>query len=602
MNHVAMNCVQCRMNGLIRVRNYENERRDSNAGLEISKYGIMNCRRNSYADHLATSPSLSYNINQSSPLFSSRATSVCSSSLETANESYLNNWILKSELLEKNKCEEFQEIFDLRRQLPVIQNCRGILNAIRCHQVVLLVGTQLCGKTTQIPQLVLDDCIFNNCGTECRIACVQPKKPNAVRAAEHVAYERLESLGNSIGLQVAGEINMPRETGYILYCTAQILIGRFKNDPLLKNFSCVILDDIQDQCPEYNQLMDNLRVILPYRKDLKIILMSNTASEDTFCDYFKEYHAFFIHPTARSTMSEASSMSTLYDVIQTDDVDDDAITISDSASSIIPNVVRVQKDNYKKSIAILSKYDGKDISQLSKAEKRLINKHRKRVELFEKMHPNAREDILSDYGNGNSSTSTKYPAATIKHRRLSSICSSSELQVAIIDKSNPHGKISNDKWFNLEEMLIREMISNKWSEKGISFEGANWSRGIKIIKCGNNQSLEFLKANIANVCREWPYNQLEVIPYSTLPPRIFARMWIPPPVPPTKAILTLIEKQNKGIDTTNWKILSCRPSKKKIGTDYRMFIDANSSKVLQECQGRIKYGLNFIRIIVANKL
>ncbi|XP_061386131.1 uncharacterized protein LOC133321045 [Musca vetustissima] len=249
-------------------------------------------------------------------------------------------------------------------------------------------------------------------------------------------------------------------------------------------------------------------------------------------------------------------------------------------------------------MAILSKYDGMDISQLSKREQRLINKHRKRVKLFEKMHPNARDELMSDNGHG----SNIKCAATIKQRRLSSICNNSELQVAIIDKSNPHGRISNEKWFNLEEMLIKEMISNKWSEKGISFEGANWSRGIKIIKCGNSQSLEFLKANISKVCQFGQYNQIEIIPYSNLPPRIFAKMWIPPPVPPTDAILTLIEKQNQGIDTTNWKILSCKPSKKSFGTDYRMFIDVNSSKVLQECQGRIKYGLNFIRIIVANKL
>lgn len=247
----------------------------------------------------------------------------------------------------------------------------------------------------------------------------------------------------------------------------------------------------------------------------------------------------------QSSMSKASSLSTIYDdAIQQNINNDDAITISDSASSVVTNVVRVQQDNYRKSIAILSKYDGKDISQLSKREKKLINKHRKRVELFEKVHPSARAEIITDYGSPTTSASF---AAKIKHRRLSSICPSSELQVAIVDRSNPQGRISDEKWYNLEEMLIREMTSNKWTERGISFEGANWSRGIKIIKCGNSQSLEFLKTNIANVCQNWPYNHLEIIPYSNLPPRIFARMWIPPPVPPTSAILTLIEKQNKGI-------------------------------------------------------
>lgn len=137
----------------------------------------------------------------------SRPISICT--MSSSNDEFpeeLDNASLKAELLRKNETIEFQEIFDVRRRLPVIKQCRDILRAIGGHQVTLIVGSTGCGKTTQIPQMVLDDFIFNNCGTECRIACVELVKSNAILAAERVAHERLESVGNSIGLQVGGRM------------------------------------------------------------------------------------------------------------------------------------------------------------------------------------------------------------------------------------------------------------------------------------------------------------------------------------------------------------------------------------------------------------
>ncbi|XP_075152833.1 uncharacterized protein LOC142226621 [Haematobia irritans] len=509
--------------------------------------------------------------------FNSRAPSVCSmSSINNNSGTQENdNWSLRQDLLRKTKSEEYQEICEARQDLPVVQQCRDILKSIREHKVIMIVGGSGCGKTTQIPQMVLDDFIFNNCGTECRIACVQPAKSKAISVAERAARDRLETIGNSIGLHVGGRIIMPRHTGYILYCTSAILIRNFNSDPLLRNITIVILDDLQtENGEELRQLLDLLKSILPHRSDLKVILLSTTIAVDVFCNYFKDYHALFVHDRLLPKISKASSMSTLPEIIQ-----DDAsiITVSDGEST-------TTESNYRRSSDFLNKYEGRNPLELSKREKQQIKRHRRNLKRLERI----------------SGRTEQMPATCIKHR-LSSLDCNSELQVAIIDRSDPHGRLNDDLWLKLEERLLRDMISSSWSNQGISFDGANWSRGVKIVKCGNNRSVEFLKETIKDVCENLPHLLLEVIPQSTLPLRINAKMWIPPPVPPTNAILTLIANQNPRLNTNNWQIVNCIPCKNNFGQVYRLFIDGNSARIISETQGRIKFGLNFIRIRFDNK-
>ena len=59
-----------------------------------------------------------------------------------------------------------------------------------------------CGKTTQIPQIILDNAINNGKGSETKIVCTQPRRIAAISVATRVASERGEKLGESVGFKI----------------------------------------------------------------------------------------------------------------------------------------------------------------------------------------------------------------------------------------------------------------------------------------------------------------------------------------------------------------------------------------------------------------
>lgn len=59
-----------------------------------------------------------------------------------------------------------------------------------------------CGKTTQIPQFILDASLSGRAEQVANIICTQPRRISAISVAQRVAQERAECLGNSVGYQI----------------------------------------------------------------------------------------------------------------------------------------------------------------------------------------------------------------------------------------------------------------------------------------------------------------------------------------------------------------------------------------------------------------
>lgn len=137
----------------------------------------------------------------------------CSNFEDFINESQGINGLPKEKAMELNKHfkteweqhvlnKEYQKRLTERMKLPAYKQKSEILEAISKNQVILIAGSTGCGKTTQVPQMLLDALIEQSRGTEACIVCTQPRRICATSVAERVAYERNENLGKSVGYQI----------------------------------------------------------------------------------------------------------------------------------------------------------------------------------------------------------------------------------------------------------------------------------------------------------------------------------------------------------------------------------------------------------------
>ena len=85
-------------------------------------------------------------------------------------------------------------------RLPITDRRAEILDTIRANQVVLLSGPTGCGKSTQVPQFILDQ--HADLRKPVNILVTQPRKIAASSVARRVCKERGWMLGGLVGYQV----------------------------------------------------------------------------------------------------------------------------------------------------------------------------------------------------------------------------------------------------------------------------------------------------------------------------------------------------------------------------------------------------------------
>lgn len=178
-------------------------------------------------------------------------------------------------------------ISNFRQTLPAYKMRGNILSVINRHRVILITGGTGCGKTTQVPQFLLEEAARNN--QRMRIVCTQPRRLPAIAVAERVARERGEYVGETVGYHIRLEQKTSAET-ILTYCTSGVLLRMLTADPLAKNVSHIILDEVHEREQNTDYLLIALKQALTQRRDLKVILMSATmeGNREMFLKYFEE--------------------------------------------------------------------------------------------------------------------------------------------------------------------------------------------------------------------------------------------------------------------------------------------------------------------------
>lgn len=169
-----------------------------------------------------------------------------------------------------------------------------LLEKLRAHRVVLITGETGCGKTTQVPQFLLDDAIEQGRGSMCQIVVTQPRRVSAMGVAARVSSERGESLdgaqvdaGALVGYAIRGEHRASRQCR-LLFTTTGVLLRRLATggDPMLQSVSHVVVDEVHERSTDSDFLLLLLRDVLQQNPHLRVVLMSATIQAETFIKYF----------------------------------------------------------------------------------------------------------------------------------------------------------------------------------------------------------------------------------------------------------------------------------------------------------------------------
>ena len=180
-----------------------------------------------------------------------------------------------------------------REELPMSQYKTKVLDLIKYNPYSIIVGATGSGKTTQVPQILLEDAIANGTGGACNVICTQPRRIAATSVARRVAEERAENLQESVGYHVRFDAKLPQLGGSINYCTTGILLQQLQREPdaIMDRTSHIVIDEVHERDILIDFLLIILKKVIAQRiaggkKVPRIVLMSATMDADLFASYF----------------------------------------------------------------------------------------------------------------------------------------------------------------------------------------------------------------------------------------------------------------------------------------------------------------------------
>jgi len=134
------------------------------------------------------------------------------------------------------------------------------MTTINSNGKVLISGATGCGKSTQVPQYILDDCMSKK--KYCNIIVTQPRRIAAISVSKQVNRERGWKDGLLVGYQVGRKKDFDPNTTRILYCTTGILLQKIIKAKSLSEFTHIILDEVHERTLEMDFLLLVIKKLL----------------------------------------------------------------------------------------------------------------------------------------------------------------------------------------------------------------------------------------------------------------------------------------------------------------------------------------------------
>jgi pre-mRNA-splicing factor ATP-dependent RNA helicase DHX16 len=176
-----------------------------------------------------------------------------------------------------------------RKKLPMYQFRQQLVDAIRDHQCIIVSSDTGSGKTTQIPQYILEE----NLNNDLIIGVTQPRRVAAMSVAARVADEQATRLGGTVGYAVRHEQRVSDKTK-IKFMTDGLLLRELVADPTLANYGVVMLDEAHERTLSTDILLAFLKDLTRHRDDLKLIISSATLNSAKFSAFLGDCPIFHV--------------------------------------------------------------------------------------------------------------------------------------------------------------------------------------------------------------------------------------------------------------------------------------------------------------------
>ncbi|KAJ5815712.1 ATP-dependent RNA helicase prh1 [Penicillium riverlandense] len=208
--------------------------------------------------------------------------------------------------------EKANALYELRRKLPIFGHADEIRRDLRERDVMLLVGETGSGKSTQIPQFLVNEfwCrptstpVTQEDGTTKEItvggciAITQPRRVAAISLARRVAEEMGTPLGSSspaskVGYSVRFDTSTSPSTR-IKFLTEGMLLQEMLHDPSLTRYSAIVVDEVHERGINVDLVLGFLRNLVSGKLEgrggvpLKVAVMSATADMESLQGFFQE--------------------------------------------------------------------------------------------------------------------------------------------------------------------------------------------------------------------------------------------------------------------------------------------------------------------------
>jgi len=182
----------------------------------------------------------------------------------------------------------FAEDNEAAWNLPIMDKRDRIMEMIDSHQIVIVSGPTGCGKSTQVPQFILDKHALER--KLVNIIVTQPRRIAASSLAKRVCEERKWKLGGLVGYQVGLDRAHKSEDTRLLYATTGVLKRIVISKKNLNDYTHVVLDEVHDREEDMDLvLLICKKLLFTNSRGTKLVLMSATLNEDKLKGYFASY-------------------------------------------------------------------------------------------------------------------------------------------------------------------------------------------------------------------------------------------------------------------------------------------------------------------------